>query len=133
MGLKPGQDAYGHMIYDHLQGASVCEVIERDDGFVATSGGPPDYFAEFSDWQAQQRRAMKYVRGRVLDVGAGAGRCSLYLQKKGHDVLAMDLSPLAIRTCRLRGVKKARTLSITEVGRKLGEFDTILMMGNNFG
>src|SRR5262249_22088209 len=40
----------------------------------------------------------------------------------------------AIRVCRLRGVKNARLLAITEA-RQLGPgtFDTIMMMGNNFG
>jgi len=32
-----------------------------------------------------------------------------------------------------RGLKKAQVLSITEIGPKLGVFDTILMLGNNFG
>jgi SAM-dependent methyltransferase len=76
---------------------------------------------------------MRYASGRVLDIGCGAGRHSLYLQKKGRSVLGIDVSPLAIRTARARGLKKARVLSVTQVGRGLGTFDTILMLGNNFG
>lgn len=45
----------------------------------------------------------------------------------------IDVSPLAIKTCRARGVKDARVLPFTQVNRRLGTFDTILMMGNNFG
>jgi SAM-dependent methyltransferase len=58
----------------------------------------------------------------VLDIGCGAGRHSLHLQEKGFDVLGIDVSPLAIKVCRLRGVKF-----------KPNSFDTIIMMGNNFG
>ncbi len=73
------------------------------------------------------------MRGRVLDIGAGAGRASLHLQERGHDVLAIDNSALAIRTVRSRGVRNARVISITRISRRLGKFDTILMLGNNFG
>ena len=76
---------------------------------------------------------MRHVRGRVLDVGCGAGRVALYLQERGHEVVAIDVSPLAVQVCRLRGVEDARVMSITQIGPDLGSFDTIVMMGNNFG
>lgn len=76
---------------------------------------------------------MRYVRGRVMDIGCGAGRHALYLQNKGVDVVGIDISPLAIEVCRKRGLKNALVMSITGVGSKLGVFDTIMMMGNNFG
>jgi SAM-dependent methyltransferase len=131
--MKRKQDAYGQMIHDHFLGRETVEIVERDDGWLATSGGPPNYFAEFADWPAHQRRAARFVTGRVLDVGAGAGRWSLHLQEKSHEVVAIDVSPLAVQTCRLRGVKDARVLPITQVSPALGRFDTIVMMGNNFG
>src|SRR5207249_11774713 len=52
---------------------------------------------------------------------------------KGHDVLAVDISPLAIKVCKLRGLRNVAVMSITEVHSRLGRFDTILMIGNNFG
>lgn len=133
MKLTKQQDAYGQMIWDHFDGKHPVEIVEREDGRVDTSGGAPAYFAEFKNWPAHQRTAMKFVRGRVLDVGCGAGRCCLHLQQRGHRVTGIDVSPLAIRTCRQRGVREARVLPFTQVGRRLGCFDTILMMGNNFG
>ena len=108
-------------------------MIERDDGWFGVSSGAPAYFAPFEDWPAHQRRAMRAVRGRVLDVGAGAGRVTLHLQARGHEVVAIDASPLAIRTCRLRGVRDARVLPLARVSGRLGRFDTIVMLGNNFG
>jgi SAM-dependent methyltransferase len=131
--MRNNQDAYGRMIHDQFLGKETCEIVERDDGWIASTGGAPAYFDGFRDWPAHQKKAAKYVTGRVLDVGSGAGRWSLYLQKKGHQVVAIDNSPLAVKTCRLRGVKDARLVPITKVGPALGRFDTILMMGNNFG
>ncbi len=55
---------------------------------------------------------MEFVNGRVLDVGCGAGRHSLYLQKKGFDVLGIDVSPLAVKVCRLKGVKKLKSCQL---------------------
>jgi len=69
----------------------------------------------------------------VLDVGCGAGRVALHLQERGHDVVAIDLSPLAVEVSRKRGVRDARELPVTRIGRELGRFDTIVMFGNNFG
>ena len=48
-------------------------------------------------------------------------------------MLAVDNSPLAIRVCRKRGVRDARVASVTQISSRLGIFDTILMLGNNFG
>ncbi len=73
------------------------------------------------------------MKGRVLDIGCGGGRWSLFLQKKGHDVLGIDISPLAVKVCRLRGLQNVMVKSISEIDAGLGKFDTILMMGNNFG
>lgn len=69
-----------------------------------------------------------------MDIGCGAGRHSLYLQKKGLDVLGIDVSPLAIRVSKLRGVKRVKILAIEQIGRlKSIKFGTVLMLGNNFG
>jgi len=130
--LKDQQDAFGREIYDYYHGLSSYEIIERDDGFFSLSPGPQLYFLEYEDWPAEERQAMGYVRGRVLDIGCGAGRHSLYLQAQGFDVVGLDNSPLAIRVCQSRGVKDARLLSLTQVSPRLGRFETILMLGNNF-
>ncbi len=132
--LSADRDAQGHEMYDYFRGnRDVSEIIERDDGFIEAYPGPHDYFSRFKDWPARQKAAMRAAKGRILDLGCGAGRHSLYLQQKGHQVLGVDVSPLAIRVARLRGLKSTRLMSIGQVGPRLGKFDTILMLGNNFG
>ena len=132
--MRSEQDAYGQEVYDYYQGQNVTEIIERDDGYVGTSAGPAAYFAPYADWPPHQQEAIKLAQGRVLDIGCGPGRVCLYLQEKGHEVVGIDNSPLAVKTAKLRGVRDARVLPITQVSRKaLGTFDTIVMFGNNFG
>ncbi|MFQ5758429.1 MAG: class I SAM-dependent methyltransferase [Candidatus Bathyarchaeia archaeon] len=131
--LKPEEDAYGQEVWAYYQGREVSEIVERDDGYFRASGGAKIYFSEYEDWNPIEKRAMGYVKGRVLDIGCGAGRHSLHLQKKGFDVVGIDISLLAIKVCKLRGLKKAKVMSIEEVDFKTNSFDTIIMMGGNFG
>ncbi len=133
MTLSRQQDAMGQAMWDFHRGLPAHEVAERDDGFVSLTGGPASYFAPYPDWPAHQKRAMRFARGRVLDVGCGAGRHALYLQGKGHRVTGVDLSPLAVRVCKARGLKHAEVKPVTALGAGFGTFDTVLMLGNNFG
>jgi len=132
--LLKHQDAYGHEIFDYWRGQNGAhEIVERDDGYVDISGGPRAYMAEYPDWPIYERQAIRFARGKTLDIGCGPGRCLLYLQKKGLTAVGIDISPLAIRVCRERGAYRAILRSITEIGPDLGRFDTVVMFGNNFG
>jgi SAM-dependent methyltransferase len=128
------EDAYGREMWAYFKGERSFEIVERDDGYVDVSGGAPIYFSAHDDWSEHYKRAIEFARGKVLDIGCGAGRHSIYLQSKGLDVTGIDVSALAVRVSRLRGLKKAKVMSIGEVGIfKPGFFDTVLMLGNNFG
>lgn len=131
--IKRHQDATGQAVYDCYRGLPAYEIIERSDGFIAITGGPAAYLSRPTTWRPQERAALREVRGRVLDIGCNAGRHAVYLQARRHAVVGIDVSPLAIKTARLRGLKHAHVMSITEVTPQLGMFDTILMLGNNFG
>jgi SAM-dependent methyltransferase len=131
--VRVREDAFGRMLLDHLEGRRAHEVIERSDGHVDVSGGPKAYFLPFRRWAPVERRAMRFVRGRVLDVGVGAGRVALHLQERGHDVVGIDNSPLTVEVARRRGVKDVRLVPFTKIGPELGVFDTVVMMCNNFG
>jgi SAM-dependent methyltransferase len=133
--LKDGEDAFGHEMWDHFKGRKAYEVVERSDGYIDSSkASPGSYFSPHSKWPAIERRAVRYAKGRVLDVGCGAGRVSLYLQdRRNLDVLGMDNSPLAIRVSKGRGVKKTALIAFEDIDFPAGSFDTVVMFGNNFG
>ena len=48
-------------------------------------------------------------------------------------MVGIDASPLAVEICRRRGLKEAYPLTLEQVTPSLGSFDTVLMLGNNFG
>ena len=127
-------DAYGEMLLAALEGTELHEIVERDDGYIAASRfGTEAYLSPYSKWPSRQRRAFRFVRGRVLDIGAGGGRVALHLQEKGHKVVSIDSSPGAVKACKRRGVKNARVLRVEDLDQSLGVFDTVVMYGNNLG
>ena len=127
-------DAFGEMLRSFAQDGTGLEIVERDDGFITASQlGPSMYLAPYRRWRPVERRAMRFARGRVLDIGAGAGRVALHLQERGHEVVAIDVSPGAVELMRERSVRDARLLGIADVGPELGTFDTVVLYGNNIG
>ena len=133
--MKANQDAYGKQLlaqYNHQ--IPLAEIIERDDNYIDTGSDDGLYFTEYAQWSPLERRAIEFARGRILDIGCGAGRHAIYLQAKGFDVTGIDNSPGAIKVCKSRGLKKALVRPIGEVDKfKANSFDTIQMFGNNFG
>jgi len=131
--MRQQQDAFGNALFDTYRRREVCAVIERDDGYVDSDRSLETYFAGYEKWARVEQRAVQCATGRVLDIGAGAGRHALYLQTKGLRVTAIDVSPAAVKLCRLRGIKDARVKELAQLNPKDGTFDTVLMLGNNFG
>ena len=132
--MKPIEDAHGQVMLKYFKGLPSLEVVERIDGYVNVDEGAEQYFSEYKDWKSHEREAIKYAHGRCLDIGCGAGRVPLYLQKKGISCLGIDYSPLAIKICKLRGVKSAKRMAIEDLPKfKSRSFDTVIMFGNNFG
>ena len=126
-------DAFGLLLTHHFASETCGEFIERDDGYLVATDNLVAYFATFCEWPPRMQQAMQFVRGRVLDVGLGAGRFALYLQEQDHEVVGIDVSPGALEISRKRGVADARQLAFHKIDASLGIFDTVLMMGNNFG
>jgi SAM-dependent methyltransferase len=75
--------------------------------------------------------ALGLCRGRVLDAGAGVGSHALVLQRRGLEVCALDIAPLAVEIMKKRGVRDARRGDVfTFAG---SGFDTLLMLMNGVG
>ena len=130
--MNLAQDAFGELLLSCHLGNDAYEIVERDDGFIAAGDGNR-YFTSVEDWPPHLSRAMRHAKGRILDVGCGAGTHSVYCQDQGYSVLAIDISPAAIEVARRRGVRHGKVMSVSQVEPSSGTFDTILMLGGNFG
>jgi SAM-dependent methyltransferase len=133
--MEKTQDAYGQYLLAQFNSKTpAAELIERDDNYIDTGSEAGLYFFAYEQWSPLEQQAIGRAKGRVLDIGCGAGRHALHLQQIGFEVTAIDNSPGAIEVCKLRGVKNALVRSVAEVDKfEPNSFDTILMLGNNFG
>jgi SAM-dependent methyltransferase len=125
--MKP----FGKALCAYFGGESSAElIVRRDDGKEVTI--PVSlFFRDESDFSEIERTAMRLCKGRVLDIGAGAGSHSLALQRKGHLLTAIDICPDAVAVARERGVADA--LSTDILTYEGGPFDTLLMIGHGIG
>ena len=131
--MAPDKDVFGRALLDWVMGGTTPEVLERDDGFTQIGAGPDVYLSNFKGWPAAERQSVRYMRGRVMDIGCGAGRVALELQRRGVDVVGLDVSPLAVRAARLRGVKEVWSVPVELLDSKIASFDSLVLFGNNFG
>lgn len=126
------KDVFGKALSGYLNKDISTYIVRRDDGF-----GEPfnigTYFNEYSEWKEHEKEIIKYASGRILDIGAGAGRHALYFQNKGLEVHAVDISPSAIKVMRKRGIKNVYLMDLKKMDFPENYFDSILMMFNNFG
>ncbi|MEZ5778686.1 MAG: class I SAM-dependent methyltransferase [Paracoccaceae bacterium] len=87
-------------------------------------GQPTSTFVDFFDQFDQQR-------ARVLDVGCGQGRDALFIARKGHIVVGVDISPNGIRDLNTAAVKENLVIEgvVADIStyRPDGEFDVILV------
>ena len=90
-------------------------------------------FRDFSGMPILEQKALLLAKGKVLDVGCGAGSHSLYLQnEKKLAVTAIDISEKAVEACKLRSVLNAKVEAILHLETD-EKFDTILLLMNGTG
>ena len=128
--MNSKMDPIGRAIADYFktQKASKLRVFSpmfEEDEIPLTT-----LFRNYESMPEIERKALDLTKGRVLDVGAGAGCHSLVLQEKGMDVTAIDISPLSVETMKERGVKKVFEQDFFTLE---GQYDTILMLMNGIG
>lgn len=131
-GPKIHPDTFGMELQQTYKNGYGCHISEQDDGTINCGDGK-EYFSSYPEWESSVQEAIGYAKGKLLDVGCGAGRHSLYLQSKGFDCLGIDVSRSAIQLCKEQGLRKAQVASIEEVETLTGLFDTLLMLGYNLG
>lgn len=106
--------------------------LERDDG-QRNLEPIHRYFKGYADWPEYEKAAHKHAKGRILDLGCRPGRVALWLQTRGFNVVAVDISPLALEVARLRGLQNCRLMDAKALNFPDVSFDTVLLLGNNLG
>jgi len=126
------KDLMGRAIWDYFYQENP-EDLQTETSISELDDLPVSYlFRNYKEMNALEQKALDLSFGKVLDVGAGAGSHSLYLQNKRNlEVTALDISPKSIEICKARGVENA----VCEDFLKFSDskFDTILLLMNGTG
>jgi SAM-dependent methyltransferase len=89
------------------------------------------YFRNMADMPELEWLALQQCRGKILDIGAGAGSHALALQHLGQRVTALDVSPMLAALMESRGVKKVLCQDFFKL--RSGKYDTLLLLMNGIG
>jgi SAM-dependent methyltransferase len=129
-----GWDLIARSIADYHGGEEDAAVTLLSDAEDERHLPASHFFRSGEEIPALERVAMERARGRVLDVGAGAGAHALYLQDLGHAVTAFEVAEHAVRVMQDRGVADVRRVDMLSDpdDQTPGEetWDTILLLMN---
>ena len=126
-------DIFGKTLKGYLNGDLPHHVVRGKNGYFNTLNTEV-YFANYSDWEHYEAAIItRYIDGRVLDIGAGAGRHSLFLQDEGFEVHAIDISPSAVALMKTRGVKNVYLMNLNSLDFPENCFDSVLIMFADLG
>ena len=125
------EDVLGEAILDFYHGHKKHKL------WIHNTYGPKEempvavYFRDAVAMPEMERRALQLCKGKVLDVGCGAGSHSLLLQQMGLDVTSIDISAKAVEVARHRGVHKCFQADVFNFRHT--KFDTLLLLMNGIG
>lgn len=126
------KDLFGKAILDYQTNNAPEDLItettisEEDEMSVAY------LFRSYDEMPQMEQKALQLAKGKILDVGCGAGSHSLSLQNERNlAVTSIDISANAINACTLRGLKNAKIQDVMTLENE--KYDTILLLMNGAG
>ena len=124
------KDVFGKALLDYFSGNYTEDIITSTNISEEDELPLPYLFRDYDDMSELEQKALQLSKGKILDVGCGAGNHSLHLQKKGFDIKAIDVSKGAVEVTQKRGVKN---VALTSMLDETEIFDTILLLMNGTG
>ena len=130
--LTEREDPMGAAIRDYFRQGKSAQLKVLSSLFDDDEMPVAHLFRSYHEMPPLEQRALNEARGKVLDVGAGAGCHALALQERGLNVTAVDLSPLSCETMKERGVANVECVNIFHPHFQ-ERFDTLLLLMNGTG
>ena len=124
------KDLFGNALLDYYNNNYTEDLITSTNISGEDELPLPYLFRSYSEMPKIEQKALQLTKGKVLDVGCGSGSHSLYLQNKGLDVKAIDISEGAVKVAKQRNVVNVEHKDILE---ETETFDTILLLMNGTG
>ena len=124
-------DPFGEAIRDYFKNGKAPDIVVKTN-YTEDERIPVSYLFRSEDQlPILEKTALNMCRGKILDIGAAAGCHSLILQKKSFNVTALDISALATRTMKQRGIKNVIHNDIYSFHDQ--KYDTLLLLMNGTG
>ena len=124
-------DIYGQALQDFYQ-QQPEEKLWLHNNYGEPEEMPVEvFFREEDEMPEAELLALQLCRGKILDIGAGAGSHALILQERGFEVTALEVSPGAAAVMQKRGVKRVVQQDIYQY--KTEKFDRLLLLMNGIG
>jgi len=117
--------------FDYLEGNSKNEIIIHSNKADTETVAVSYFFRTYDEMPLLEQKALTLCSGEILDIGAGAGSHSLYLQQKENNVTALEIRQGLVDIMKLRGVNNLVNSDIFEYKSK--KYDTLLMLMNGIG
>lgn len=124
-------DVYGDFLKDYLAKGKTSTIWLHNNYAEAEEMPAEVFFRKAYEITDLEAFALRQCKGKVLDIGAGAGAITLILQKRGFDVTALEISPGAAEVMQKRGVQKIINTNIFDYQDE--QYDTLLLMMNGIG
>lgn len=127
-------DVYGEALTDYFVDGNKASplLLYTNEDYEDSEIMPIDiFFRGEDDFPEQELIALALCDGKVLDIGAGVGSHTLYLQENGMEVIALEQSTAACQIMSKRGVKNIINEDIFLYEKD--QYDTLLLLMNGIG
>jgi len=127
------KDLFGKAILDYQTNNSPEDLLTETSISEADEMSVAYLFRNYNEMPKLEQKALQLAKGKVLDVGCGAGSHALELQNERKlDVTAIDISENAVKACQLRGLENVKIADILDLENE-NKYDTILLLMNGTG
>ena len=127
-----GKDLFGRCLYDYWFDNQPEDMLTKTN-LTDEEVLPTTYlFRDFEAMPLPEQEALLLSKGKVLDVGAGSGTHSVWLQEKGLEVTALDFSEYGCKVLKDRNIKNVVHQNFFDFTSE-EKFDTILFLMNGIG
>lgn len=131
MNLSKNSDPLEKAFLDYTNGNKEIEILVHSNK-ADTEAVPVSYFyRSFDEMPLLEKKALELCSGDILDIGAGSGSHSLFLQEKGLSITALEIKVGLIEIIKSRGVKNFVCSDIYDYSEK--KYDTLVMLMNGIG
>lgn len=128
---KNNEDPLEKAFIDFFEGKLKAEIIVHSNKGETEEIPIAYFFRTFQQMPLLEKKALALCSGDILDIGAGSGSHSLFLQEKGERITALDIKAGLVDIMKRRGIGQVVNCNIYNY--KGQQYDTLLMLMNGIG